>query len=51
VDEKALAESLAALAEKLKVYDVILSKQRFLAGNVSVFRRSTIHRCKLSAQT
>lgn len=35
-DEARAAEHKSTLEEKLKVYDVILSKQRFLAGEVSL---------------
>ncbi|KAH8109361.1 glutathione S-transferase [Phellopilus nigrolimitatus] len=36
-DEKRVAELEAALVEKLKVYEVILGKTKYLAGDVSVF--------------
>ena len=35
MDEKAAEADVAILASKLKVYDVILAKQRYLAGDVS----------------
>ena len=34
-DEAKAAEHQATLEEKLKVYDVILSKQKYVAGDVS----------------
>ena len=35
MDEKAAEADVAILASKLKVYDIILAKQRYLAGDVS----------------
>ena len=35
MDEKAAEADVAILASKLKVYDTILAKQRYLAGDVS----------------
>lgn len=37
VDEAALAQAMSEVSAKLDVYEVILAKQKFLGGDVSLF--------------
>jgi glutathione S-transferase len=39
VDQAVLTETLAELSAKLDVYEVILGKHKFLAGDVGVLKR------------
>ena len=42
-DKAAVEKNIAALSSKLDVYDVILGKQKYLAGNVRARISFTIH--------
>lgn len=42
-DEEAVKAALATLEEKLDVYEKILSKQKFLAGDVSDNSHTSVH--------